>query len=124
MVTEWYRKYLGTKYEGGNLPYLYHHYVGHDDNRDWYMLTQIETKNVNQAVYHEWFPQFWLDEHQMGWDVTDFGSGRFGERGLGIFCVRNGRQAVAEEKLYAEKLLVVGEKGSVEGILKIAMVSL
>ncbi|HKD81506.1 MAG TPA: M14 metallopeptidase family protein [Candidatus Angelobacter sp.] len=67
MVTEWYRKYLGTKYEGGNMPYLYHHYVGHDDNRDWYMLTQIETRNVNQAVYHEWFPQFWLDEHQMGY---------------------------------------------------------
>src|SRR5215831_12786935 len=67
MVTEWYRKYLGTKYEGGAMPYLYHHYVGHDDNRDWYMLTQIETKNVNQAVYHEWFPQFWLDEHQMGY---------------------------------------------------------
>lgn len=67
MVTEWYRKYLGTKYEGGNMPYLYHHYVGHDDNRDWYMLTQIETRNVNHAVYHEWFPQFWLDEHQMGY---------------------------------------------------------
>jgi hypothetical protein len=67
MVTEWYRKYLGTKYEGGPMPYLYHHYVGHDDNRDWYMLTQIETRNVNHAVYHEWFPQFWLDEHQMGY---------------------------------------------------------
>jgi hypothetical protein len=66
MVTEWYRKYLGTKYEGGRMPYLYHKYVGHDDNRDWYMLTQIETKNVNRMVYHEWFPQFWLDEHQMG----------------------------------------------------------
>ena len=67
MITEWYRKYLGTKYEGGPMPYLYHHYVGHDNNRDWYMLTQIETKNVNQAVYHDWFPQFWLDEHQMGY---------------------------------------------------------
>ncbi|MGA2098492.1 MAG: M14 metallopeptidase family protein [Candidatus Acidiferrum sp.] len=66
MVTEWYRKYLGTKYEGGEMPYLYHHYVGHDDNRDWFMLTQIETKNVNHMVYHDWFPQFWLDEHQMG----------------------------------------------------------
>ena len=66
MVTEWYRKYLGTKYEGGPMPYLYHHYVGHDNNRDWYMLTQVETRNVNRAVYHEWFPQFWLDEHQMG----------------------------------------------------------
>jgi zinc carboxypeptidase len=66
MVTEWYRKYIGTKYEGGPLPYLYHHYVGHDNNRDWYMLTQVETKNMARAVYHEWFPQFWLDEHQMG----------------------------------------------------------
>jgi hypothetical protein len=68
MITDWYRKYLGTKYEGGPMPYLYHHYVGHDNNRDWYMLTQIETKNVNQAVYHDWFPQFWLDEHQMGYN--------------------------------------------------------
>src|SRR5262249_14202874 len=67
MVSDGYRKYLGTKYEGGALPQLYHHYVGHDNNRDWYMLTQIETKNVNHAVYHEWFPQFWLDEHQMGY---------------------------------------------------------
>lgn len=67
MVTEWYRKYAGTRYEGGPMPYLYHHYVGHDDNRDWYMLTQIETKNVSRMVYHEWFPQFWLDEHQMGY---------------------------------------------------------
>jgi D-lyxose ketol-isomerase len=47
--------------------------------------------------------------HQMGWDVTDFGSGRFAERGLVIFCVRNGLQAVPDEKPYAEKLLVVGE---------------
>ena len=67
MVTDWYRKYLGTKYEGGPMPYLYHHYVGHDNNRDWFMLTQIETKNVSRMVYHEWFPQFWLDEHQMGY---------------------------------------------------------
>lgn len=47
--------------------------------------------------------------HQMGWDLTDFGSGRFEERGLTIFCVRNGLQAVPDEKPYAEKLLVVGE---------------
>jgi hypothetical protein len=67
MITDWYRKYVGTKFEGGPMPYLYHHYVGHDNNRDWYMLTQIETKNVNQMVYHDWFPQFWLDEHQMGY---------------------------------------------------------
>jgi D-lyxose ketol-isomerase len=48
-------------------------------------------------------------DHQMGWDITDFGSNDFSRRGLVIFCVRNGRQGIAEEKPYAEKLLVVGE---------------
>ncbi len=66
METEWYRKNLGTKYEGGRMPWLYHHYVGHDNNRDWFMLTQKETRVVSRAVYHEWLPQVWLDEHQMG----------------------------------------------------------
>ena len=47
--------------------------------------------------------------HQMGWDLTDFGSGRFESRGLVIFCIRNGRQGVADERPYAEKLLVVRE---------------
>jgi hypothetical protein len=66
METEWYRKNLGTKYEGIRMPWLYHHYVGHDDNRDWYMLTQKESRIMTRAVYKEWFPQVWLDEHQMG----------------------------------------------------------
>jgi hypothetical protein len=66
METEWYRRNLGTRYEGGRMPWLYHHYVGHDDNRDWFMLTQKETQAVSRAVYHEWLPQVWLDEHQMG----------------------------------------------------------
>ncbi|MGA7616873.1 MAG: M14 metallopeptidase family protein, partial [Thermoanaerobaculia bacterium] len=66
METEWYRKWLGTKYEGGRMPWLYHPYVGHDDNRDWFMLTQKETRNMSRAIYHEWFPQVFVDEHQMG----------------------------------------------------------
>jgi len=49
-------------------------------------------------------------KHQMGWDITDFGSGDFAKRGLVIFCVRNGLQGVAAEKPYAEKLLVVQEE--------------
>ena len=68
MIVDYYRKYLGTKYEGGRLPWLYHHYVGHDNNRDWYMLTQLETRALNRAVYHEWNPQVFVDEHQMGTD--------------------------------------------------------
>jgi hypothetical protein len=66
MVTDWYRKNLGTKYEGGRLPWLYHYYVGHDNNRDWYMLTQQETRNLTRAIYREWYPQIFVDQHQMG----------------------------------------------------------
>ena len=66
METEWYRKYLGTRYEGGPMPWLYHHYVGHDNNRDWFMLTQKETRAMSRALYHEWYPQVFVDEHQMG----------------------------------------------------------
>ncbi len=66
MEVEWYRKYLGTRWEGGRMPWLYHPYVGHDDNRDWYMLTQAETKALTRVLYHDWFPQVFLDEHQMG----------------------------------------------------------
>ncbi|MFQ5720135.1 MAG: M14 family metallopeptidase, partial [Acidobacteriota bacterium] len=65
-VIDWYNRYLGTEYEGGPMPWLYHHYVGHDNNRDFYMLTQAETRVVNDVLYHRWFPQVYLDEHQMG----------------------------------------------------------
>ncbi|MDA2913469.1 M14 family metallopeptidase [Acidobacteriia bacterium AH_259_A11_L15] len=66
MVIDWYDKYLGTEYEGGRMPWLYHHYVGHDNNRDYYMLTQKETQVVNDVLYHRWFPQVFVDMHQMG----------------------------------------------------------
>ena len=51
----------------------------------------------------------YLRDHQMGWDVTDFGSGDFARRGLTLFCVRNGVQGEPEGKPYAEKLLIVAE---------------
>ncbi len=66
MVTDWYRKYVGTKYEGGRMPWLYHHYAGHDNNRDWFMFNLSETRAVNQVLYHDWIPQIHIDEHQMG----------------------------------------------------------
>jgi len=66
MVVDWYNEWLGTEYEGGRMPWLYHHYVGHDNNRDFYMLTQKESQVVNDVLYHRWFPQTFLDEHQMG----------------------------------------------------------
>ncbi|HDP97987.1 MAG TPA: hypothetical protein ENN22_02250, partial [bacterium] len=65
MVVDWYRKYLGTTYEGGHMPWLYHKYVGHDNNRDWYMFTQQESR-LTIKVHNEWHPQIILDMHQMG----------------------------------------------------------
>ncbi|HEX4964189.1 MAG TPA: M14 metallopeptidase family protein [Thermoanaerobaculia bacterium] len=66
MVVDWYDKWLGTPYEGGAMPWIYHVYAGHDNNRDFYMLTQKETQAVNDLLYHRWYPQIFLDEHQMG----------------------------------------------------------
>ncbi len=66
MVVDWYRKYVGTKYEGGPMPWIYHHYAGHDNNRDWFMFNLPETRAVNQVLYHDWLPQIHIDEHQMG----------------------------------------------------------
>ena len=66
MVVDWYRKFLGTKYEGGPMPWIYHHYAGHDNNRDWFMFNLPETRAVSQVLYHDWLPQIHIDEHQMG----------------------------------------------------------
>ncbi len=66
LVVDWYRKNVGTQYETSPMPWLYHHYVGHDNNRDAFMHTQIETRYVNNILYHEWFPQIFMDMHHMG----------------------------------------------------------
>lgn len=66
MIVDWYNKYLGTEYDGSPLPYLYHKYAGHDNNRDWFMFNLPETKAVVDIAFHKWMPQIWLDEHQMG----------------------------------------------------------
>ncbi len=66
LVIDWYNKNVGTDFEYSPMPWLYHPYTGHDDNRDAYMLTQKETQYVTQVLYKDWFPLVFLDEHQMG----------------------------------------------------------
>jgi hypothetical protein len=66
MVVDWYERGLGTPFEGGPMPWLYHPFVGHDNNRDWYMVTQQETRLVTDVLYRRWFPEVFYDVHQQG----------------------------------------------------------
>ncbi len=66
MTVDWYYKQRGTEFEGCGLPWLYHKYAGHDNNRDALTLTQVETRIMNHVYLKEWFPQAYLDTHQMG----------------------------------------------------------
>ena len=66
IVTKWYRKTLGTPYEGTSPPELYHKYAGHDDNRDWYMFSQAESRAVVGQLQNVWHPQIVYDVHQQG----------------------------------------------------------
>lgn len=60
----WYRKNVGTIYETSGPPILYQEYVGHDNNRDWFMGNMPETKAVMQVLYNEWYPQIVHNHHQ------------------------------------------------------------
>ena len=65
-VVHWYRQNVGTPYEGSSLLKLYQRYSGHDNNRDWFMLTQSETRLVTEQIYQVWRPQVYWDMHQQG----------------------------------------------------------
>jgi hypothetical protein len=67
MVADWYEKTLGTEYEGSNLPWLYHKYAGHDDNRDAFMTNLVESQYMARIMYRDWsVPQAYVDHHHMG----------------------------------------------------------
>ena len=61
LVSDWYMKHGNM-----NIPVLYNHYAGHDDNRDFYMAALAESTNINRIMYREWIPQIMYNHHQTG----------------------------------------------------------
>lgn len=67
LVSSWYMRNADTlKRSYANLPRLYQKYIGHDNNRDFYMMNMSESKNMSRQQYIEWMPQFLYNHHQTG----------------------------------------------------------
>jgi hypothetical protein len=66
MVHDWYQKTLGTEFEGGNIPYLYHKYAGHDNNRDAFQTNMPESQYMAKILFTDWKPEAYVDHHHMG----------------------------------------------------------
>jgi len=66
MIVNNYLEHKGTKYDGASLPRVYHKYVGHDNNRDFVILSQDDTKAIADIYNQTWFPQVMVEKHQMG----------------------------------------------------------
>jgi len=60
----WYRENLGTPFETTRPPRLGQPWVGTDNNRDWFMVNQPETRAVSRVLYREWYPQIVYNHHQ------------------------------------------------------------
>jgi hypothetical protein len=63
LMADWYTTHQGTPWEM-TLPTVFHRYAGHDNNRDWFMFTQRESRNVARQLYEEYLPQIVFDHHQ------------------------------------------------------------
>ncbi|MCZ6915823.1 MAG: M14 family metallopeptidase [Gemmatimonadetes bacterium] len=67
LVSDWYmRNPVPEDRSTRGIPVLYQKYVGHDNNRDFYMSAQPESESINRILYREWFPQIVYNHHQTG----------------------------------------------------------
>lgn len=66
LVRDWYYKTKDSAFEEAPMPWVYNKYVGHDNNRDWWLVSQRETQIVSDYLYKSGFPTLLYDVHQMG----------------------------------------------------------
>ncbi|RYY26770.1 MAG: peptidase, partial [Sphingobacteriaceae bacterium] len=66
LVSNWYMQEKDPKKRNTNIPRLYEKYIGHDNNRDFYMMNTRESTNMNRQLFLEWFPQIMYNHHQRG----------------------------------------------------------
>jgi hypothetical protein len=71
LVSNWYmRESDPAKRSTSGLPVLYHKYIGHDNNRDSYMASQLETRAMDSVMFRAWYPQIMYNHHQTGPEGT------------------------------------------------------
>lgn len=66
LVSNWYMRMADPKKRALNIPRLYEKYVGHDNNRDFYMTNMKESQNISRQLFVEWIPQIMYNHHQRG----------------------------------------------------------
>lgn len=67
LVSNWYMR--DPKPENrklDHLPRLYQKYIGHDNNRDFFIMNMKETQNMGRQLFVEWIPQIMYNHHQAG----------------------------------------------------------
>ncbi len=64
LLADWYQPNVGTPYEISPMPWLYHVFAGHDNNRDSYICNLVETQNITRLINNEWYPVVLYNHHQ------------------------------------------------------------
>ncbi len=66
IMSDWYMRKEDSTKRDQSIPVLYQKYVGHDNNRDFYMNNMSESINMSRQQYIEWIPQIIYNHHQSG----------------------------------------------------------